>query len=74
MSLDITAKDGNIKAEKDTQKVVASLDRSEWQFDDDTIAALSDLGDIFRRIRTRMNAEGYSIINGKVEKLPTAKL
>lgn len=74
MSLDITAKDGNIKAEKDTQKVVASLDRSEWQFDDDTIAALSDLGDIFRRIRTRMNAEGYTIINGKVEKLPTAKL
>lgn len=74
MSLDITAKDGNIKAEKDTQKVVASLDRSEWQFDDDTVAALSDLGDIFRRIRTRMNAEGYTIVNGKVEKLPTAKL
>lgn len=74
MSLDITAKDGNIKAEKDTQKEVASLDRSEWQFDDDTIAALSDLGDIFRRIRTRMNAEGYTIVNGKVEKLPTAKL
>lgn len=74
MSLDITAKDGNIKAEKDTQKVVASLDRSEWQFDGDTVAALSDLGDIFRRIRTRMNAEGYTIVNGKVEKLPTAKL
>lgn len=74
MSLDITAKDGTIKAEKDTQKVVASLDKSEWQFDDDTIAALSDLGDIFRRIRTRMNAEGYTIVNGKVEKLPTAKL
>jgi histidinol phosphatase-like enzyme len=74
MSLDITAKDGTIKAEKDTQKEVASLDRSEWQFDNDTIAALSDLGDIFRRIRTRMNAEGYTIVNGKVEKLPTAKL
>lgn len=74
MRLDITAKDGNIKTEKDTQKVVASLDRSEWQFDDDTVAALSDLGDIFRRIRTRMNAEGYTIVNGKVEKLPTAKL
>ena len=74
MRLDITAKDGTIKAEKDTQKEVASLDRSEWQFDNDTIAALSDLGDIFRRIRTRMNAEGYTIVNGKVEKLPTAKL
>lgn len=72
--MDISTKDGNIKAEKDTQKEVASLDRSEWQFDDDTIAALSDLGDIFRRIRTRMNAEGYTIVNGKVEKLPTAKL
>ncbi len=74
MRLDITAKDGTIKAEKDTQKAVASLDKSEWQFDDDTITALSDLGDIFRRIRTRMNAEGYTIVNGKVEKLPTAKL
>lgn len=74
MRLDITAKDGTIKAEKESQKEVASLDRSEWQFDDDTVAALSDLGDIFRRIRTRMNAEGYTIVNGKVEKLPTAKL
>ncbi len=74
MRLDITAKDGTIKAEKESQKEVASLDRSEWQFDNDTIAALSDLGDIFRRIRTRMNAEGYTIVNGKVEKLPTAKL
>jgi hypothetical protein len=72
--MDISTKDGTIKAEKESQKEVASLDRSEWQFDDDTIAALSDLGDIFRRIRTRMNAEGYTIVNGKVEKLPTAKL
>ena len=71
--MDITAKDGTIKVDGDTQKKVASLDRSQWQFDDDTISALSDLGDIFRRIRTRMNAEGYTIINGKVEKLPTAK-
>lgn len=72
--MDINPKADTIEAEKDTQKEVVSLDRSEWQFDNDTIAALSDLGDIFRRIRTRMNAEGYTIVNGKVEKLPTAKL
>jgi hypothetical protein len=71
--MDISTKDGTIKAEKESQKEVASLDRSEWQFDDDTITALSDLADIFRRIRTRMNAEGYTIVNGKVEKIPTAK-
>jgi len=73
MAMDINPKTDTMEAGKDTQNKEISLDPSEWQFSEDTIVALSELGNIFRRIRTRMHAEGYTLVNGKVEKLPTAK-
>ena len=69
--MDKTRKIGNIKPEHDNQTKVVPLDPAEWQFDDETIAALSELGDIFQRIRTRMHAEGYTIVDGQVKKLET---
>ncbi len=60
-----------MKPEQNAQTKVVPLDPAEWQFDDETIAALSELGDIFRRIRTRMDAEGYTIVDGQVKKLET---
>ncbi len=72
MAMDINPKTDTIEPEKDTQKEVASFDPREWQLPEETIVALSELGDIYRRIRTRMHAEGYTLVNGKVEKLPTA--
>ena len=73
MAMDIYPKTDTIEAGKDAQNKEVSLRPSEWQLPDETIVALSELGDIFRRIRTRMHAEGYTLVNGKVEKLPTAK-
>lgn len=73
MAMDIYPKTDTIEAGKDTQNKEASLSPSEWQLPEETIVALSELGDIYRRIRTRMHAEGYHLVNGKVEKLPTAK-
>jgi hypothetical protein len=65
--MDINQKAGNIKDSKNPQDVVG-MDPSEWQFDDDTIMALSDLGDVLRRIHNRMENEGYEIVDGKVKK------
>ncbi len=73
MAMDITPKTDTIEPGKDTENKEVSLDPSEWQLPEETIVALSELGDIYRRIRTRMHAEGYTLVNGKVEKLPTAK-
>lgn len=69
--MDKTPKIGTIENGKDGESEVVALDPSEWQFTDDTIIALRELGDIFQRIRTRMKAEGYGIIDGKVKKLET---
>ena len=71
--MDIYENSDNIKSSKNTQNEVVPLDPSEWQFDDDTIIALSDLGDVLRRIHNRMKAEGYTIIDGQVKKLETIK-
>lgn len=71
--MDINQKTGNIEDRKNSQEAV-TLSQSEWQFDEDTIIALSDLGDILRRIRTRMHAEGYNLVEGKVTKLPTTTI
>ena len=71
--MDINPKTDTMDVGKDTQSKEISLDHSEWQLPEETIVALSELGDIYRRIRTRMHAEGYTLVNGKVEKLPTAK-
>lgn len=71
--MDINQKTGNIEDRKNSQKT-ATLSPSEWQFDEDTIIAISDLGDILRRIRTRMHAEGYTLVDGKVTKLPTTTI
>lgn len=58
---------------KNAKNKAASLDPSNWKFDEETIHALSDLGDIFRRIHNRMKAEGYGIVEGKVIKLEALK-
>lgn len=71
--MDINEKAGNIESRK-TPEETATLSPSEWQFDEDTIIALSDLGDILRRIRTRMHTEGYTLVDGKVTKLPATTI
>ena len=58
---------------KNPQSEVVPLDPSMWQFDDDTIQSLSDLGDVLRRIHNRMKIEGYTIVDGQIKKLDTIK-
>ncbi|MDE1945496.1 MAG: hypothetical protein KGI03_04490 [Patescibacteria group bacterium] len=45
---------------------VIHLPRSEWQFTDETIRALSEYGEALRAVYNRMRAEGYTIRDGKV--------
>ena len=71
--MDKTTEIGTIDNSKITQKEPVHMDPSEWQFDDDTIMTLSDLGDVLRRIHNRMESEGYEIVDGQVKKLEYAK-
>lgn len=71
--MDIYKSSDNIKPSKNVESEVMPLDPSLWQFDDDTITALSDLGGVLRRIHNRMKTEGYAIVDGQVKKLDAIK-
>ena len=73
MDIDKQRKRDTMADSKNPQSEVVPLDPSMWQFDDDTIQSLSDLGDVLRRIHNRMKIEGYTIVDGQIKKLDTIK-
>lgn len=48
-----------------------SLSSNSETISDETIRALIKLGNILKDIRTRMNNDGYEIIDGKIQKKAT---
>ena len=57
-----------IQSEEENDDVVYV---KEYEFSDETLKSLSELGCILRKIHERLASEGYSMIDGQVKKMDT---